>query len=125
MNEQEAGGAARFSKWEIAWILLLCAVLLGGIGAWCLQERRRSAEPMRVERALREEAEYRIDLNSAPAAELMLLPGIGEVKAGLIIEYREKTGGLKDLKELKQIKGFDDKLINAIAEYVKLGPPAR
>ena len=42
----------------------------------------------------------KVDINSADAATLQSLSGIGEVKAKAIIEYREKNGKIKNLEEL-------------------------
>jgi competence ComEA-like helix-hairpin-helix protein len=46
-----------------------------------------------------------INLNTATAKELILLPGIGEVMAKRIVEYRIKNNGFKTKKEIMNIKG--------------------
>lgn len=50
----------------------------------------------------------RIDINSAPAAMLDTLPGIGEVTVQKIIDYRQKNGSFKQIEELTTAK-----LVNA------------
>lgn len=62
----------------------------------------------------------RIDLNSATVAELQTLPGIGEVLAQRIIDYREESGGFQFVEELMDIKGIGEKTFKKIAEYVEV-----
>ncbi len=50
-----------------------------------------------------------ININTAYQADLMLLPGIGEVMADRIIEYREKNNGFKKIDELQKVKGIGEK----------------
>jgi len=59
-----------------------------------------------------------MDLNSAPAAELDLLPGIGPALAQRIIEYRTKHGRFKTIEELKQVSGIGPKKFEAIRDHV-------
>ena len=59
-----------------------------------------------------------INLNNAYSADLMLLPGIGEVIAERIIEYREKTGGFKKIEEIKNVKGIGDKKFEMIKAFI-------
>ena len=60
-----------------------------------------------------------ININTADADELMLVPGIGETLALRIIEYRNIYGSFSDLSELTHIKGVGDKNFEKIKDYIK------
>jgi competence protein ComEA len=47
-----------------------------------------------------------LDLNSATAAELDGLPGIGPAKAAAILQYRERHGPFAAVEELARVPGF-------------------
>lgn len=64
----------------------------------------------------------KIDLNRAGKEELKELHGIGDVYAGRIVEFREKTGGFQSLSQLKDIYGFEEELFRNIAHRIKLSP---
>jgi competence ComEA-like helix-hairpin-helix protein len=59
-----------------------------------------------------------IDLNTASASELDLLPGIGPALAQRIIEYRTTHGGFKTRDELCQVSGIGPKKFEAIKDRV-------
>ena len=54
-------------------------------------------------------AEAVVNLNTATAAELESLPGIGKSTAQRILEYRQKSGGFKKVEELMNVKGIGEK----------------
>ena len=56
------------------------------------------------------------DINNSTKDGLMLKLGIGEKRAAAIITYREAQGGIKELEELKKIRGISDKTLNKILE---------
>ncbi|MEA4893222.1 MAG: ComEA family DNA-binding protein [Peptococcaceae bacterium] len=62
-----------------------------------------------------------LNLNRATAAELISLPGIGQVYAERIIRYREKNGGFKNIDELKNIKGIGDAKFLELRDLVCCG----
>ena len=64
------------------------------------------------------EAQYRVDLNSANAARLELLPGIGPVTGGAIVRYRQEHGPFGSLEELESVPGIGPKKIERIQPYV-------
>ena len=50
-----------------------------------------------------------INLNTATAAELEQLPGIGAKVAARIVEYRTKKGPFKKIEELMNVQGVGEK----------------
>lgn len=61
-----------------------------------------------------QESEVLLDLNTATVDKLISLPGIGEVRAMRIIEYREEHGEFTNKKELLKIEGIGEKLYREI-----------
>ena len=60
----------------------------------------------------------KININTAYASDLQLLPGIGEVMAERIVEYRERSGGFKSSEDLKKVKGIGEKKYEKIRVYI-------
>ena len=61
-----------------------------------------------------ETAAGQVNLNAASAEELQSLPGIGEVLAARIIEYREQSGPFACPEELA-VKGIGESLFDAVS----------
>jgi competence protein ComEA len=57
-----------------------------------------------------------INLNTASAAELEALPGVGAKTAALIVEFRTKNGPFKKVEELMNVRGIGEK------NFLKLKP---
>ena len=57
-----------------------------------------------------------LNLNTATAAQLEALPGVGKSTADRIIEYRQKNGGFKKIEDLMNVKGIGEK------SFLKLKP---
>ena len=72
-----------------------------------------------------EQAEEFIDPNTAPAASLLHLPGIGPVKATAIVAYRQgKTlPAFRRPEDLEQVNGIGPKTREAFEDYLVF-PPA-
>lgn len=64
--------------------------------------------------------EQSIDVNSAAAAELVQLPGIGPSYAERIIAYRTEHGPFKSVDDLLNVKGIGKKRLGQIRKYVKI-----
>lgn len=60
----------------------------------------------------------KINLNSANQAELENLPGIGEVLAQRIIDYRTQRGPFRTIEDIKEVSGIGDKRFEAIRELI-------
>ncbi|MFD3157611.1 helix-hairpin-helix domain-containing protein [Haloimpatiens sp. FM7330] len=62
----------------------------------------------------------KINLNTATLEELKTLPGVGEVTAKKIIEYREKNGGFSCIDDLKKIDRIGEKTVNKLRDKVDI-----
>jgi competence ComEA-like helix-hairpin-helix protein len=62
--------------------------------------------------------EFPLDINRASSHELQYLPGIGEAKAGKIIEMRESMGSFAKVDDLLEVKGIGPKMLEKIRPYV-------
>ncbi len=61
----------------------------------------------------------KISLNQATQEQLETLSGIGEAKAKIIIEYREKKP-FETIDELKEIKGIGEKIFEKIKDHITI-----
>ena len=59
-----------------------------------------------------------IDLNSADAARLQELPGVGPVLAERIIGYREEIGRFEDVGQLREVSGIGDARFAELSDWV-------
>ena len=60
----------------------------------------------------------KININTASAAELDKLPGVGPALAGRIIEYRNANGPFKAGEELKKVKGLGESKYEKLKEKI-------
>lgn len=62
----------------------------------------------------------RVDINEADSSMLMTLPGIGESKAEIILQYREEHGAFETIEDLMDIPGIKEGVFNKIKDYIKV-----
>ena len=62
--------------------------------------------------------EGKVNINTADAAALQTIPGIGPSKADRIIEYRESEGKFNEIDDIKNISGIGNKTFESIKEYI-------
>ena len=65
-------------------------------------------------------AEGVVNINSADAAQLALLPGIGPSTAQRIIAYRTEHGQFKKAADLMQVKGVGAKTYERLIPYLSV-----
>lgn len=70
-------------------------------------------------------ASARINVNTATAAELQALPGIGPKKAAAIVDYRSANGPFKRVDDLVEVKGIGPKTLSKLRSLVTCGGKAR
>ena len=63
----------------------------------------------------------RIDINTADWKALAKLPGIGEVLAKRIVEFRNKYGPFASVEDLLSVTGIGEKKLNNIISYITVG----
>ena len=62
-----------------------------------------------------------ININTATAAQLETLPGIGPVLAGRIVAYREENGAFLAPEELTKVKGIGTAKLEEIWDLITVG----
>jgi len=63
----------------------------------------------------------KIDINRADIWLLQALPGIGEVKAQAISDYRRQNGYFHNIEELTQVPGISAAVYTKIKDYITTG----
>ena len=95
-------------KRRFAAVALTIAVLVGGLGLGTLQAQDDKAP---------------ININTADEATLMLLKGIGEVKAKAIVEYRQSQP-FETIADIVKVPGIGEKTFESIKDHITAGEPA-
>lgn len=98
--------------WKVAATVL--GLLLTAISFTPVAAQEQSAAPAAAPAGSRASAV--VNLNTATAAQLETLPGIGPKTAARIIEHRQKVGGFKKIEELMNVRGVGEK------SFLKLKP---
>lgn len=62
-----------------------------------------------------------VNLNSAGLEELCTLPGIGEVKAQAIIDFRSASGPFSSIEDITKVKGIGPKTLANIRHRLSVG----
>jgi competence ComEA-like helix-hairpin-helix protein len=99
------------AKQYSAIIILYCVIFSGGC-------RQNSVSAPLPSENLPETAESSLNINTASAAELEKLPGIGAEFARRIVEHRERFGKFRRAEHLMLVRGVSDKKFRQIKNLV-------
>ena len=119
----------------MAWLCLVLAAFLGGLflgrnySGQSIQTlvlaaptTQPSTAPSTVSTiATVPQSGQKININTADLHTLMTLPGIGQVYAQRIIDYRNANGAFTDIAQLKEVEGIGEKRFEAIKDYITTG----
>ena len=60
-----------------------------------------------------------VNINTADAAQLCTLPGIGESRAADIIAYRERNGGFDSCEDIMKVPGIKTNVYEKIRDKIR------
>lgn len=61
-----------------------------------------------------------VNINEASSEELMTLPGVGQAKANLIIEYRTEHGSFEKKEDIMNISGIKEGVYNKVKDLITI-----
>ncbi len=77
-----------------------------------------ASAPARPVPPLRRAVTFPLDINRAGLEELMALPGIGDILAQRMVEYRKRHGGFRRVDELRKVRGIGEKRMEQLRPLV-------
>ena len=86
-----------------------------------LTEPAPTQPPETTEIRQTEQVSFPLDLNRAGKEELMALPGIGEVLAQRILDYREENGSFEAAEQLLNVEGIGKNRLEEILDLITIG----
>jgi competence protein ComEA len=95
--------------------------LLGGASVWGQSQKPAETAPTpasTTKAVMAVKPMGKVNINTADAATLMTLDGIGESKAKAILEYRQKNGPFKSVDDLTKVKGIGDNTLAQLREQL-------
>ena len=100
----------------LALLVLLLGLALASCGGGKGTANTNSPQPPAIHPS--EATRQCVNLNTASAEELEVLPGIGDVTARKIVEFRERNGRFRRPEEVIIIEGFSERKYRAIANLI-------
>lgn len=80
--------------------------------------KKSAAKTADGKNTLSSQASSKINLNTASLEELMQLPGIGEAKAKMILDYRTQNGSFQKPEDIMKISGIKEGVYNKIKNNI-------
>ena len=62
----------------------------------------------------------RVNINTADVTGLQEIPGIGQVRAQAIADYREENGKFQSIEEIQEVPGIKGKTFEKIQNYITI-----
>ena len=100
-------------------ILVITAIFLSFIGGMFLG-RYHNTGSITVLAEHQSPTSKKININTATMDELCILPGISEITAQRIIDYRDKFGPFQSAAQLLDISGITETKLDEISKYITI-----
>ncbi len=103
---------------------VVLALLVSAVSAHAAAQAKPAApssRPAAASRAQKPSAGGIVNINTATAAELDALPGIGAKTAARIVEYRQKNGPFKKIEDLMNVRGVGEKNFLKLKAQISVG----
>ena len=100
------------------WVMIALVAAVVTFAMWSATRRTALVDDALASGATSSWPDMRIDINRANAAELALLPGLGDRLAQRIIEDRERNGRFASIDELERVPGIGEAMIDRMRPYV-------
>jgi competence ComEA-like helix-hairpin-helix protein len=94
--------------------MIALAAIAVGFGVWEASRRQASVDDALAGASSSPWPDMRVDLNTASAAELALLPGIGAGLSERIVRDREANGPFATIQDLQRVPGLGETIINRL-----------
>lgn len=82
------------------------------------QADKPAAKPVAAKKTGKATLTGKLNINTATAEQIDMLPGLGMAKAKAIIDYRKANGNFKNIQDLQNVKGIKEKKIEKIKDYI-------
>ena len=82
------------------------------------QKTEKEVENVEETQEIEDTTRLLVNINTAGAEELVLLPGIGEKIAENIISYRTEHGSFQTIEEIKNVSKIGNSIFEKIKNYI-------
>ena len=104
---------------------LIAAVLFAFTVVPCMAQQadkpvatEQAAKPAKAAKSEKSVVTGKININTATAEQIALLPGVGPKKAQGLIDYRTKNGNFKNIEDLMKVPGIKQKKVDKLKDYI-------
>ncbi len=103
-------------------LVVVCLVFTGFLGGFFLGRNANHTDVQHSQRpAPTESTGEKLNINTATAAQLQNLPGIGPVLANRIVAFRQENGDFTTTEQLLLVKGVGEVLLDSLENLITTG----